>query len=104
MGKQIHEIKIFDKGISSTASEAGIGVEYSSTSINVDSRARLGFLSSTNKSGDSGHQLIASDMITIKDKKLGTILIGFQSTQNLSDSGFPIGILGILEDLYGDNT
>ena len=104
MGKQIHEIKLFDKGITSTASEADIGTEYTSTSLNVDPRARLGFLSSTQKSSDTGHEILAADMIIIKDKNNGTIIVGFSNVEELSDTGLPLGVISIVKDIYGDGS
>ena len=102
MGKQIQEIKIFNKGISSTASEADMDAEHASSSLNVDARSRMGFLSSTQKNSSTSFQLRARDIISFKDKKKGTCLLGFQGLEDLSEDGFALGVLMILPDLYGD--
>tara|TARA_R110002012_G_scaffold320339_1_gene543307 strand:- start:17455 stop:17769 length:315 start_codon:yes stop_codon:yes gene_type:complete len=102
MGKQIKDIRIFDKGIASTVSEADINAEHASSSLNVEARSRLGLLSSTNKSSTTSFELRASDMISFKDKKQGTCILGFQSSSELSADGFNLGTLMVITDLYGD--
>jgi len=100
MAKQIHEIKGFHDGLNTSASSVDTPDDTSISSFNTNSKSKFGRLSPTYKDSISNRLFIASDMIFIKDKTKGHILIGFQTDPDSSGTFEKLGWLKTIENFY----
>ena len=104
MAKQIHEIKVFNRGINTGSSDMDIESDSASFSWNVETRSPMGKIEPSRKNIDIGRELRAVDMTTIKTKDFGTCIIGFNPLSNLDIQGQKLGVFTIIDNIYGDNS
>jgi len=104
MAKQIYEIKTFNKGINTGSSDMDISADSASFSWNVETRSPMGKMEPSRKNIDIGKELRAVDMKVIKTKDFGTCIVGFNPFNTTDSQGKKLGLLTIIDDIYGDNS
>ena len=100
MPKELYEIKGFHKGLNTAMSNADTPDNIATNSLNTDPKSKYGRLSPIAKDSTVNKFIDSTDMMFIRHKTKGHVLIGFTITPNVPTSEYKTGFIKVVENFY----